>query len=106
MEREKPKLEKKVQMCEDHIHALEQKLRESEKERHRYQNEFNRIKEMMQKMSSSRHAAQIGKHFSSSSNYNFFNEQLSNFHSIVPQTAKPIRAGQSGNVNRPVAPAK
>lgn len=62
MEREKPKLEKKVQMCEDRIHSLEQKLRESEKERHRYQNEANRIKEMMQRnVMSTRHAAQIGK---------------------------------------------
>lgn len=64
LEREKPKLEKKVQMLEDQINALEQKLRESEKERHRYQNEANRIKEMMQKnVMSTRHAAQIGKCF-------------------------------------------
>ena len=49
-------------MLEDHIHALEQKLRESEKERYRYQNEANRIKEMMQRNAmSTRHAAQIGK---------------------------------------------
>lgn len=52
-------------MCEDRIHSLEQKLRESEKERHRYQNEANRIKEMMQRnVMSTRHAAQIGNcHF-------------------------------------------
>lgn len=49
-------------MYEDRIHSLEQKLRESEKERHRYQNEANRIKEMMQRnVMSTRHAAQIGK---------------------------------------------
>mgnify|MGYP006965678644 CR=1 FL=1 len=49
-------------MCEDRIHSLEQKLRESEKERHRYQNEANRIKEMMQRnVMSTRHAAQIGE---------------------------------------------
>lgn len=49
-------------MCEDTIHSLQQKLRESEKERHRYQNESNRIKEMMQRnVMSTRHAAQIGK---------------------------------------------
>lgn len=48
-------------MCEDRIHSLEQKLRESERERHRYQNEANRIKEMMQRnVMSTRHAAQIG----------------------------------------------
>lgn len=51
-------------MYEDRIHSLEQKLRESEKERHRYQNEANRIKEMMQRnVMSTRHAAQIGKYF-------------------------------------------
>lgn len=50
-------------MCEDRIHSLEQRLRESEKERQRYQNESNRIKEMMQRnVMSTRHAAQIGKH--------------------------------------------
>lgn len=49
-------------MYEDRIHSLEQKLRESERERHRYQNEANRIKEMMQRnVMSNRHAAQIGK---------------------------------------------
>ena len=49
-------------MCEDRIQMLEQKLRESEKERHRYQNEANRIKEMMQRnVMSTRHAAQIGE---------------------------------------------
>lgn len=49
-------------MCEDRIHSLEQKLRESEKERARYQNEANRIKDMMQRnVNSTRHAAQIGK---------------------------------------------
>ena len=79
LEREKPKLEKKVQMCEERICMLEQKLTESEKERHRYQNEANRIKEMMQRnVMSTRHAAQI---------------------------AKPIRAGQSGIINRPAAQA-
>lgn len=62
LEREKPKLEKKVQILEERKHELEQKLRESEKERHRYQNEANRIKEMMQRnVMSTRHAAQIGK---------------------------------------------
>lgn len=108
MEREKPKLEKKVQMCEDHIHALEQKLRESEKERQRYQNEFNRIKEMMQKMSSSRHAAQIGKYFHKVEhairNQASIERRIANVPFLL--LAKPIRAGQSGNVNRPVAQAK
>lgn len=49
-------------MCEEHIRNLESKLMESEKERQRYQNEANRIKEMMQRnVISTRHAAQIGK---------------------------------------------
>lgn len=50
-------------MCESRINSLEQKLRESEKERLRYQNEANRIKEMMQRnVMSTRHAAQIGNY--------------------------------------------
>lgn len=74
LEREKPKLEKKVQMYEEILSKLEQKLRDSERERQRYQQESNRIKEMMQRnVMSTRPAAQI---------------------------AKPIRAGQSNNINR------
>lgn len=52
-----------MQIFEDHINKLEQKLRESERERQRYQNEANRIREMMQRnVMSTRHAAQIGKY--------------------------------------------
>lgn len=52
-----------MQMCEDRIKKLEQDLRESEKERQRYQNESNRVREMAQRnMISNRHAAQIGKY--------------------------------------------
>lgn len=39
-------------------------MRESERERQRYQNEANRIREMMQRnVMSTRHAAQIGNYY-------------------------------------------
>lgn len=112
-ERDKPKLEKKIQTCEERIHYLEQKLRESEKERHRYQNEANRIKEMMQRnVMSTRHAAQIGEFQRirplTPLLYIFgFSVSVTNTTPPVQFLAKPIRAGQSGIINRSaVAQAK
>lgn len=108
LEREKPKLEQKVKGCEELIESLKQRLRESEKERQRYQNEASRIREMMQKSHmSTRAAAQIGK-------FNLYTQSEPFDHAYGPHTnclnvpfhsklAKPIRAGQSGIINRPAA---
>lgn len=101
-------------MCEAEITRLEQRLLESEKERKKYQNEANRIREMMHKnQMSTRHAAQIGKCCAISScnlqrMLNVLTISLTSFfQSPIISTAKPIRAGQSGIINRPaVAQAK